>query len=89
MKIKFLFTILFVFIVLSNSHAQQDVNGWYHLNGKPTGAQLNWVQVVDAANIYAVGDRGTFMKSADGGDSWILNTQVGSPDNSSTGGLAT
>lgn len=89
MKRKFFLAIFLLCLVFTNSYSQQDVNGWYWLNGKPAGVQLNWVQIVDAANIYAVGDRGMFMKSTDGGDSWVLNSQVGSPDNSSTGNLAT
>lgn len=75
--------------VYQNSYSQQDVNGWYWLNGQPTGNTLKAVKILSAANIYAVGGRGTFMKSADGGDSWSVNSQVGSPDGSSTGNLAT
>jgi photosystem II stability/assembly factor-like uncharacterized protein len=89
MKRKFFLAIFLLCLVFTNSYSQQDVNGWYWLNGKPTGVQLNWIQIVDAANMYAVGDRGMFMKSVDGGDTWSLNSQVGSPDNSSTGNLAT
>lgn len=74
---------------IKNSYSQQDVNGWYWLNGQPTGNTIKAVKIYDAANIYAVGNRGTFMKSADGGDTWLVNSQVGSPDNSTTGNLAT
>ena len=78
MKIKLLLAILFFITSFVNSNAQQDVNGWYWLNGKPTGSTLNWVKVIDASTIYAVGARGTFMKSTDGGDTWSINSQVGS-----------
>jgi photosystem II stability/assembly factor-like uncharacterized protein len=81
--------IIFTFVIFTNSYSQQDVNGWYWLVGRPTGNTLNWTQIADPANIYAVGDFGTFMKSTDGGDTWSVNSQVGSPDNSSIGGLST
>jgi photosystem II stability/assembly factor-like uncharacterized protein len=89
MKIKLFLFALLTSLVFSNSYSQQDVNGWYWLNGKPTGNTLAWVKIVDPANIYAVGDRGTFMKSTDGGDTWSINNSVGSPDNSETGNLQT
>lgn len=82
-------TIFTMSLFVLDSYSQQDVNGWYWLNGQPTGNTLKAVKILDAANMYAVGSRGTFMKSNDGGDTWLVNNQVGSPDNSSTGNLAT
>ena len=89
MKAKLFPVIFFMCLIFTNSYSQQDVNGWYWLNGKPTGNSLYWVQVMDAATMYAVGERGTFMKTTDGGDTWSVNSSVGSPDNSSTGNLQT
>ena len=88
MKSKFtLFaSVLMMFAMFGNSYSQQDVNGWYWLNGKPAGQTMRWVKVFDAANIFAVGGRGIFMKSTDGGDSWSI-AQAGASDISS-GGLA-
>ena len=83
---KSLFALLLVFAMTQSSFAQQDVNGWYWLNGRPAGQTLRWVKVFDAANIFAVGGRGIFMKSSDGGDSWSI-AQAGAADISS-GGLA-
>ena len=89
MKFKlFLFSLLMMSVFISNSYSQQNSNGWYWLNGKPSGNTLNWVKVVDAANIYAVGERGTFMKSVDGGDTWAVNTQVGELDTDQWGCLS-
>ena len=76
-------------MIFTNSYSQQDVNGWYWLNGRPSGNTLKWVKVFSASTMYAAGDRGTFMKTTDGGDTWSVNSQVGAPDNSSTGNLAT
>jgi photosystem II stability/assembly factor-like uncharacterized protein len=89
MKTKILLaaTILALFATVSNSYSQQDVNGWFWLNGKPQGNTVNWAKVIDAANIIALTDRGLFMKSTDGGDTWLL-AQAGAPDNSTTGGLS-
>lgn len=86
---KFISVIALMFVLFTNLYSQQDVSGWYWLVGRPTGNTLYWTQIVDPANIYAVGNFGTFMKSTDGGDTWLVNSQVGSPDNSSTGGLST
>lgn len=75
------FLIIFLMITsLNNLYSQQDVNGWFWLNGQPTGNTLKWVKIIDPANIYAVGKRGTFMKSNDGGDTWSINSQVGAPN---------
>ncbi|HMS66050.1 MAG TPA: YCF48-related protein [Ignavibacteria bacterium] len=79
MKSKLLLLFLFVCICFTDIYSQQDVNGWYWLNGKPTGNTINWVKVIDASTFYAVGFGGTFMKSTDGGDTWALNSQVGTP----------
>jgi photosystem II stability/assembly factor-like uncharacterized protein len=87
--ITFLISILTICFAFCNVHAQQDINGWFWLNGQPQGNTVNWVKIVDAANIFAVANRGVFMKSIDGGDTWSVNNQVGSPDNSSTGGGST
>ncbi|MEO8664013.1 MAG: YCF48-related protein [Ignavibacteria bacterium] len=91
MKRNFLatFLILLTLIFVSNSYSQQDVSGWYWLNGRPTGNTLNWVKIINSNTIYAVGNFGTFMKSTDGGDTWSVNSQVGAIDNSPTGGGAT
>lgn len=89
MKAKLIFTIFLMSMVFTNAYSQQDVNGWYWLNGRPTGNTLNWVKIINSSTIYAVGTRGTFIKSIDGGSTWSVNSQVGNPDNSSTGGLAT
>ncbi|HMS65869.1 MAG TPA: hypothetical protein PKD83_11530 [Ignavibacteria bacterium] len=88
MKTKLIIVFCLFTVFLNQSYGQQDVNGWYWLNGKPTGNWINWVQIIDAANIYAVGNRGTFMKSTDGGDTWALNSQVGSLNNDPFGGLS-
>ncbi len=84
------FLVLFLAAFLCNAaFAQQDVNGWYWLNGQPTGNTLKAIKIFNTSTMYAVGGRGTFMKSNDGGDTWSVNNQVGNPDNSSTGNLAT
>ena len=87
MKIKFIIFLSAILMSLAatNSNAQQDVNGWYWINGQPVGQQINWVNVFDAANMFAVTNRGLFMKSTDGGDTWTI-TQAGAYDGSTTSG---
>lgn len=71
--------ISFCFLI-QNSYSQQNLSGWYWINGQPQTNDLKWVKVFDALHIYAVGSNGTFMKSSDGGDTWIINSQAGIPD---------
>ncbi|HMR40242.1 MAG TPA: YCF48-related protein [Ignavibacteria bacterium] len=79
MKILLRFTTLLflVFCTIQNSYSQQNTNGWYWINSRPQSNNLNWTQIVNATNYYAVGDEGTFMKSSDGGDTWLINTAAG------------
>ncbi|MBV6479982.1 MAG: Ycf48-like protein [Ignavibacteria bacterium] len=68
---------IFVGILFRDLYSQQNTNGWYWVNSQPQSNNLNWVKQMDAATYYAVGANGTFMKSTDGGDSWLINTQAG------------
>ncbi|MBK8554166.1 MAG: hypothetical protein IPL53_25215 [Ignavibacteria bacterium] len=74
--------IFLVCFLFQNSYSQQNLNGWFWSKGQPQTNELKWVKVIDPTHIYAVGSRGTFMKSSDGGDTWIINSQAGLPDNS-------
>lgn len=82
MKLKFktpsiIFILLFVSLLFRNSYSQQNINGWYWLNSRPQSNNLNWVKIIDATHFYAVGANGTFMRSSDGGDSWLINSNAG------------
>ncbi|MBK8554169.1 MAG: hypothetical protein IPL53_25230 [Ignavibacteria bacterium] len=84
------FILIFAICILfQNAYSQQNTNGWYWLNSQPVGNDLNWVKMIDASIYYAVGDDGTFIKTTDGGDSWLVNNQAGStePFFGSGGGL--
>ncbi|MBK8554163.1 MAG: hypothetical protein IPL53_25200 [Ignavibacteria bacterium] len=83
-------TLIFLMSFLfQNSYSQQNINGWYWLNGQPQSMTLNWVKYINSTTIYAVGNNGNFMKSTDGGDSWLINSQAGPIDNSATSGGGT
>ncbi len=77
---------LLALVLTASSHAlsQQDVNGWFWLNGRPTGNSLNWVSVQSATKFYAFGNKGTFAMSTDGGSQWTINSQVGLKDAASS-----
>ncbi len=75
--LKFYTVLILISIIFQNSYSQQNVNGWYWINSQPQSNNINWIRILDATHIYAVGNSGTFMKSSDGGDSWIINTQAG------------
>ena len=79
-KLYLLILMLLTFSCLS--HAQQNTNGWFWVNGQAQANNLNWVRIIDPTHYYAVGENGTFMKSSDGGDTWKINSQAGVPDNS-------
>jgi photosystem II stability/assembly factor-like uncharacterized protein len=72
--------IFLVCILFQNSYSQQNLNGWYWINSQPQANDLNWVKMIDATHYFAVGDHGTFMRSTDGGDSWIINSNAGQPE---------
>lgn len=75
------FSVLLLIAVLSGySFSQQDANGWYWLNAKPTGNTLNWVTITPGQNIYSIGAKGTFAKSTDGGAQWNISSMVGLSD---------
>ena len=80
MKLKYALLIILSFSIIQNTFSQQNINGWYWLNSQPQGNDLKWVKMIDAAHFFAVGDHGTFMRSTDGGDSWIINSQAGQPE---------
>ncbi|MCB0727710.1 MAG: hypothetical protein KDD00_09615 [Ignavibacteriae bacterium] len=87
MKFSFkIYTLIFLMcFLIQDSYSQQNVNGWYWMNGQPQSQTLNAVQMINSADIVAVGNTGCFMKSTDGGDTWLINSQAG-PMQSLTGG---
>ena len=91
MKHKSSISIIFLLLLsFSNtSYSQQNINGWYWMNGQPQSEHLNWVQYINPTTIYATGDYGNFMKSTDGGNTWLLNSQSGPFDNSVISGGGT
>jgi len=82
MKLKTKSFLLLVLLCLTSqySFSQQNLNGWYWVNGQPQANDLNWVKIVDATHYYAVGEQGTFMRSSDGGETWTINSQAGVSD---------
>lgn len=60
------------FFLFSYTYAQDmQMSKWLHQS--PQGNTLRYVEIFDANNIYALGDKGTFMKSSDGGVSWYFH----------------
>ncbi|HMS64659.1 MAG TPA: YCF48-related protein [Ignavibacteria bacterium] len=78
-KILFL-TIFIASTFYSNLFSQQNTNGWYWLNGKPNGNNLNWAYITGTGTQFAIGNKGTFAASIDGGSNWSINSQVGLSD---------
>lgn len=77
MKKIVILTSLFAISIFSNLYSQQDANGWYWLNGKPTGNNLNWAFITSTGSQFVLGNKGTFASSSDGGSQWAINSQVG------------
>jgi len=80
MKKTFILIVFLSISVFTNSYSQQDLNGWYWLNGQPGGNNLNWVFLTETGSHYALGNKGTFSKSTDGGSQWSINSRVGLSD---------
>ena len=82
-----IYTLLFLICFLfQNSYSQQNVNGWYWMNGQPQSQTLNAIQFINSADIVAVGNTGCFMRSSDGGDTWLINSQAGPISSLTSGG---
>ena len=79
-KLSYFLAVLISIFLFQNSYSQQNLNGWYWINSQPQANDLNWVKMIDATHYYAVGDHGTFMKSTDGGDNWLINSDAGQPE---------
>ena len=55
-------------------YAQDSQYKWLHPT--PQGNTLRWVKMWDANNWYATGDAATFMKTTNGGSSWIIKSNI-------------
>ena len=60
--------IYILFFLLSLSATAQ--NSWYYLNPDPTGNPILSVDFINSDTGYAVGAKGTVVKSVDKGASW-------------------
>jgi len=50
---------------------------WKWLHQYPQGNDLRWVKMWDVNTIYAIGYKGTFMKTTDGGLTWLVQHKAG------------
>ena len=70
--ITFLAIVLFATGALSQSY--QD---WKWLHQSPQGNELRWVKMWDANTIYAIGGKGTFIRTTNGGTNWFVQHTAG------------
>ncbi len=78
--IKLCFYQTFILTFLCNfsiSYSQVLNSNWQWLHPKPQGNLLFWCKMWDANLWYITGQNGTFMKTTDGGVSWIINNNAG------------
>jgi photosystem II stability/assembly factor-like uncharacterized protein len=59
---------------------EAQVTGWQWLNPYPQGNTLYGVDVLDSSLMVAVGDRGTIVKSTDGGTYWRVKYRISGLD---------
>lgn len=71
MKSQLLFLIGFIF---STNIYAQEYSSWKWLHPRPQGNTLEWVKVWDENNWYALGYNGTFIKTTDGGSTFIYQS---------------
>ncbi|MCI0472859.1 MAG: hypothetical protein L0Y76_04665, partial [Ignavibacteria bacterium] len=69
MKKQFIIITLTFITFFTNLNAQlyQD---WKWLHQSPQGNDLRWVKMWDVNTIYAIGNKGTFIKTTDRGATW-------------------
>ncbi len=75
MKKLFLITAM-IFLFCASANAQINTE-WKWLHQSPQGNDLRWVKMWDANTIYAIGFRGAFVKTTNGGANWIVNHRTG------------
>lgn len=68
MKKLYIITIL-LFITASISYSQ---SGWFWQNPLPQGNDLNCIKFLDVNTGWAVGKKGTIIKTTDSGDNWVI-----------------
>lgn len=69
--------VLFVLFMLSESSDAQLYNDWKWLHQSPQGNDLKWVKMWDANTFYAIGNKGTFLKTTDRGAIWTFHNTAG------------
>ncbi|MCX6165543.1 MAG: hypothetical protein NTU73_11910, partial [Ignavibacteriae bacterium] len=57
-----------------NAQMYQD---WKWLHQSPQGNDLRWVKMWDVNTIYAIGYKGTFVKTTDRGATWMVQHKAG------------
>ena len=58
------------FLLLTFTLSAQD--GWFWQNPRPQGNTLNDIDIINDQLAYAIGNRGTLLKTADGGENWQI-----------------
>jgi photosystem II stability/assembly factor-like uncharacterized protein len=76
---KNLLYLFFFFTFCLTGYAQEDIN-WKWSHQKPQGNALRWVKMWDSNNWYALGHSGTFIKTSDGGQTWMVSHKAGQYD---------
>lgn len=81
MSMKLLSTCALLVLLASVAQSQVDTP-WKWAHPTPQGNSLRWCKIWDANTWYAAGDGGTFMKTADAGESWHIVIKTGEPNSS-------
>jgi len=73
---KLIISLTFFLLLLNIKSNAQLYQDWKWLHQSPQGNELRWVKMWDANTIYAVGGKGTFVKTTNGGINWIVNSNA-------------
>ena len=76
MKKIFLIISVYLFLLALNANAQIYQN-WKWLHQSPQGNELRWVKMWNVNTIYAMGGKGTFVKTTDRGFTWTVTNLAG------------
>jgi len=76
MKKKVILFLTLSFFLFGNLKSQM-YQDWKWLHQSPQGNDLRWVKMWDVNTIYAIGSKGTFIKTTDRGATWTVQHRAG------------
>lgn len=74
---KLISLIILLFFIFTESVSAQFNFDWRWLHQSPQGNDLRWTKMWDVNTIYAIGNKGTFIKTTNRGVTWFIQNRTG------------